>query len=405
VAEAYLRLRTLPGEQAQVDWAHFGNLTIGRARRALWGFVMVLSYSRQIFLRFFLGTAMPNFLRGHVEAFQSFEGSVRVVLYDNRKSAVVERRGDAIRFHPTLLELAAHYRFLPRPVAVARGNEKGRVERAIRYARENFFAARSWKDLADLNDQARRWCLGTAADRPCPEQRSTTVREVFLEEKSRLLPLPPNPFPTEQREEVTVGRTPYVRFDLNDYSVPADYVRRTLVVLATEERVRIADGNQIVAVHERSFDRGHQIEDPAHVEALVQAKRQAREHRGLDRLHHAAPASHKLFAAAALRGANLGGLTRGLLLSLDAYGASALNDAILVALSADSPHLGAVRRTLEHRRTAEHKPPPLPVDLRDKPTVRDLVVHPQPLESYDGLHQEPRDAEPTATTADPERKP
>ncbi len=404
-AEAYLRLRTLPGEQAQVDWAHFGNLAIGRARRALWGFVMVLSFSRQIFLRFFLGAAMPNFLRGHVEAFQAFAGVAKVLLYDNLRSAVLERRGDAIRFHPTLLELAAHYHFLPRPVAVARGNEKGRVERAIRYARENFFAARSWKDLADLNAQAREWCLGIAADRPCPEERSRTVREVFLEEKSRLVPLPQNPFPTEEREWVAVGRTPYVRFDLNDYSVPADYVRRTLVVLATEERVRIVDTNQVVAVHERSFDRGRQIEDPAHVAALVEAKRQAREHRGLDRLHHAAPASHKLFAEAALRGANLGGLTRGLLLSLDAYGASALNDAILGALDADSPHLRAVHRILEQRRAAEHKPPPLAVDLRHKPALRDLVVNPQSLESYDGLRQEPADAEPTTNTADPQRKP
>jgi len=74
-----------------------------------------------------------------------------VVLYDNLKSAVLERRGDAIRFHPTLAEFAGRYRFEPRPVAVARGNEKGRVERAIRYVRESFFAARSFTDRDDLN--------------------------------------------------------------------------------------------------------------------------------------------------------------------------------------------------------------------------------------------------------------
>ena len=150
-AEAYLRLRTLPGEQAQVDWAHFGKLTVGRAVRPLMAFVMVLSYSRQLFLRFYLGAAMNYFIRGHVEAFDSFNAVPRVVLYDNLKSAVLERLGDAIRFHPTLLELAAHYRFEPRPVAVARGNEKGRVERSIRYIRDNFFAARTFTDLDDLN--------------------------------------------------------------------------------------------------------------------------------------------------------------------------------------------------------------------------------------------------------------
>lgn len=186
VAEAYLRLRTLPGEQAQVDWAHFGKLKIGRAERPLMAFVMVLSYSRAIFLRFYLGASMGYFLRGHVDAFTEL-GIARTLLYDNLKSAVLERVGDAIRFNPTLLELAAHYRFAPRPVAVARGNEKGRVERAIRYVRDAFFAARPFRDLDDLNAQAREWCQGAAQDRPCPEDRQRSVRSVYAEEKSRLL--------------------------------------------------------------------------------------------------------------------------------------------------------------------------------------------------------------------------
>src|SRR5271155_5166869 len=189
-AEAFLRLRTLPGEQAQVDWAHFGHLVIGRARRPLMAFVMVLSYSRQIFLRFFLNARMENFLRGHVEAFEAWPGVPKVILYDNLKSAVLERRGDAIRFHPTLLGFAGHYRYQPRPVAVARGNEKGRVERAIRYVRDAFFAARIFTDLDDLNAQAQAWGSGPAADRRCPGEPQRSVREVFAEERSRLLTLP-----------------------------------------------------------------------------------------------------------------------------------------------------------------------------------------------------------------------
>jgi transposase len=153
-AEAYLRLRTLPGEQAQVDWGHSGHLEIGRARRPLMAFVMVLSHSRQIFLRFFLDARMENFLRGHVAAFTAWGGVPRVLLYDNLKSAVLERRGEAIRFHPTLLGFAGAYRYEPRPVAIARGNEKGRVERAIRYVRDAFFAARSFSGLDDLNAQS-----------------------------------------------------------------------------------------------------------------------------------------------------------------------------------------------------------------------------------------------------------
>jgi transposase len=399
-AEAYLRLRTLRGEQAQVDWGHFGKLTIGRAVRLLMGFVMVLSWSRHVFLRFYLGAAMANFLRGHVAAFEYFNSVPRVVLYDNLRSAVLERRHDAIRFHPTLLELAAHYHFLPRPVAVARGNEKGRVERAIRFIRESFFAARSWKDLDDLNDQALQWCRGVAADRKCPEDPTRTVGEAFAEEQPRLLPLPDNPFPTDELVKGQAGKTPYVRFDLNDYSVPHNYARRTLVVAASLDIVRVLDGNQTIATHARSFDRDKQIEDPAHIQELVDYKREAKEHRGIDRLHHAVPQSPRLFEEVARRGGNLGGLTRGLIPLLDRFGADALQQAITEALERDTPHLSALRHILDRNRHEQGKPPPIAVELPDNPKVRDLVVNPHSLTTYDQLRQEdnaddkPQDPEP-----------
>ena len=120
-AEAYLRLRTLPGEQAQVDWGHFGHLQVGRARRPLSAFVMVLGWSRAIHVLFTLDQTMESFLRGHVMAFEYFGGASRTLLYDNLKTAVLARQGEAIQFHPRLLELAGHYHFMPRPCAVARG--------------------------------------------------------------------------------------------------------------------------------------------------------------------------------------------------------------------------------------------------------------------------------------------
>jgi transposase len=399
-AEAYLRLRTLPAEQAQVDWGYFGKLTIGRAVRPLMAFVMVLSWSRHVFLRFYLGAAMANFLRGHVAAFEFFKSVPRVLLYDNLRCAVLERRHDAIRFHPTLLELAAHYHFLPRPVAVARGNEKGRVERAIRFIRESFFAARSWKDLDDLNDQALQWCRGVAADRKCPEDPTRTVGEAFAEEQTRLLPLPDNPFPTDELVDVQAGKTPYVRFDLNDYSVPHTYTRRTLVVVASLDTVRILDGNQTIATHPRSFDRDKQIEDPTHIQELVDYKREAKEHRGIDRLHHAVPQSRMLFEEVGRRGGNLGGLTRGLIPLLDRFGADALQHAVTEALERETPHLSALRHILDRNRHEQGKPPPIAVELPDNPKVRDLVVNPHSLTTYDQLRQEdnaddkPQDPEP-----------
>jgi len=391
VAEAYLRLRTLPGEQAQVDWGHFGTLTIGRAVRPLWGFVMVLSYSRHVFLRFYLGQAMANFLRGHVAAFATFDAVPRVVLYDNLKSAVLERVGQAIHFHPTLLELAAHYHFEPRPVAVARGNEKGRVERAIRFIRDSFFAARAFTDLADLNAQAHQWCETVAAARPCPEDRTRCVRVVFAAEKPYLLTLPDNPFPAEDRCDTAVARTPYVRFDLNDYSVPYTYVRRPVGVHATLESVRILDGLSVIAVHPRSWDKGEAVEIEEHVRELLAWKRAARHHRGLDRLHHAAPHAPAFFAAVADRGGNLGATTTGLTRLLDLYGAPALDQALAQAVSANAAHLHAVRQLLEHHQQARHQEPPLAVALPDDPRVRDLVVHPHDLATYDRLATEDSD--------------
>ncbi len=384
-AEAYLRLRSLPGEQAQIDWAHFGYVEIGRARRPLMAFVMVLSHSRQIFLRFFPDARMENFLRGHVAAFQAWQGVPRVLLYDNLKSAVLERHGDAIRFHPTLLNFAGHYRYEPRPVAVARGNEKGRVERAIRYIRDSFFAARSFADIDDLNAQAEVWCNGQAADRRCPDEPARTVREVFTEEATRLLKLPDNPAPLLERVEVQVGKTPYVRFDLNDYSVPHSHVQRVLTVLADPHELRIVDGAQILARHRRSYDKGAQIEDPAHIQALVDRKHAARQHRATNHLAQAAPASVDLLVRAAERGANLGAITVGLQRLHERYGAAELQAAILEALARDVPHPNAVRLALERRREQRGEAPPIAITMPEHVQARDVPVQPHDLDSYDRL--------------------
>ena len=192
----------------------------GRARPPLMAFVKVLSYSRAIYLRFFLDARMENFLRDHVDAFKIWDALPRVLMYDNLKSAVLERLGDAIRFHPTLLALAAHYRFEARPVAVARGNERGRVERAIRHVRDSFFAAHTFSDLADLNAQAAHWCHEQAVNRPWPEDTSTRVRDALAGEQPRLLRLPAKSCATEEMVAAKAGKSPYVRFDLNDYSIP-----------------------------------------------------------------------------------------------------------------------------------------------------------------------------------------
>jgi hypothetical protein len=296
--------------------------------------------------------------------------------------------GDAIRFNPQLLEFAAHYRFEARPVAVARGNEKGRVERAIRFARGAFYLARRWRDLDDLNAQALEWCQGEAMDRPWPQDPSRKVRDAFLEEQPRLLSLPERAFETDERREVAVGKTPYVRFDRNDYSVPHTLARKTLVVLASLDTVRVFNGSEEVAQHRRSYDRGQIIEDRSHIATLVEEKAAARKHRGMNSLAHAAPSTRALLERLAERGRNLGAATSRLLTLLDLYGAESLEAAVREVLAKDVPHVDAVQQVLERERRARGIPPGVPIALPDDPRVQQLRVRPHSLEIYDSLRSQ-----------------
>jgi hypothetical protein len=295
--------------------------------------------------------------------------------------------GDAIRFHPTLLELAAHYRFEPRPVAVARGNEKGRVERAIRYVRDNFFAARTYLDVGDLNEQAHAWSVGPARDRRHPDGAARSVGDAFVEEQPRLLPRPSEDFPEEERKEVEVGKTPYVRFDLNDYSVPHGLTRRTLVVHASLDTVRVVDGMNTVATHARSWDRGMQVEQREHIDTLAREKRNARRHHGMRRLYAAVPSAETMLKHAAERGMNLGSITSRLLTMLDAASADELERAVAAALAAGHPTLGAVRQLLDKQRADAGKPPAV-VPRFATAKASQIVVKPHALDSYDRFRKD-----------------
>jgi hypothetical protein len=388
-AEAYLRRVVLPGQEGQVDWAHFGKIMIGRARRDLWAFVMVLSYSRRRFLRFSMRAAMPSFLAGHVGAFRFFGAVPRTILYDNLKSAVLEREGDAVRFHPTLLGLAGHYRFEPRACAPYRPNEKGRVERAIRDARENFFAAREFRSLADLNEQGRIWCLEIAAERKVPDAPEKTCEAAFSEEFPRMIGLPDDDFPVEERVSVRAGKTPYVRFDKNDYSVPHTHVQRTLMVIATDDRVRVVDpdtSTEVLSDHPRTFDRDQRIESAVHLQALIEQKRRAHQSRGFDRLFGVVPSSRTMMDHIAERGGNLGATTSGLLQMLDRVGAQMLERAVAEVVAHDQMNLRAIHHVLDRLRHEAGQPLALSVPVTTDARAA-VQVRPHELSTYDRLHQ------------------
>jgi transposase len=381
--EAFLRLRTFPGEQAQVDWASFGKVIIGRAERRLSCFVLTLSHSRALYLEFFFDQTLENFLRGHVHAFRDWGGAPRIILSDNLRSAVLERRGDAVQFHPRLLELCAHYHCTVRPCQVGRGNEKGRVERAIQYIRTSFFAARPFTTLENFNRQARAWRNEVAHRRPWPGDDDRTVEQVFEEEKSRLLALPLHPFDTDLVVSVRSGKTHYVRFDLNDYSIPPDAVGRTLTLMASETTVRILDGTLDVARHTRSWDRHAVILDPVHEEELLAEKRKAFGSTPGGRLALAVPESEQLLDAAFQRGEPAGAQTAQLLRLLGDYGAQELRKAVQEALERHTPRASSVAFIL--RRRARLHPGLAPVQLPHRPDLADLHVEPQNPEDYDGL--------------------
>ena len=385
--EAFFRLSTLPGEEAQVDWGSFGKFRIGSGERALSCFVMVLSWSRATFARFTLDQTLDSFLRCHLEGFEKFGGVPRAILYDNLKSVVLERQGDLIRFHNRILDLAGHYHFAPKPVAVARGNEKGRVERKIRDIRESFFAARTYGSLADLNHQLDTWIERVVHQRRVPGDAEKLVAQAHIEEQERLLKLPEHPFLAESIRAIASGKTPYLRFDKNDYSIPHTLIKKPLTVIASESIVRVLDGQLEVARHPRSWGVRQQIEDEAHLAALLVDKRKSREHRGRNRLFSSCLSAQPFLAEVAKHSGHLGGTTSRLLRLLDQYGAAELDAALADAHRRGAFAAQSVAHVLDQRRRARGAPVPIEITLPNDPRVHSLVVTPHSLEPYDRLGQ------------------
>jgi hypothetical protein len=348
-------------------------------------FVLTLSYSRALALEFFFDQSLENFLRGHVRAFASWGAVPRLILYDNLRSAVLQRRGDAVQLHPRLLELCAHYHCAARPVAVGRGSEKGRVERSIRYIRESFFAARPFTTLEDFNRQAHLWRDEIAHRRPWPGRDGRTVAEVLAEEKPRLLPLPAHPFDTDLVQPVQAGKTIYIRFDLNHYSIPPEAVGRTLTLVASDIQVRILEGTRLLATHRRSYDRNQMVVDPAHQDALLALKRKALGSTPSGRLLSAVPAIEVLLEAAVQRGEPASTQTTQLTLLLDDYGPEELRAAVTEALQRHTPRASSVAYLLAKRHRLKRFRGLSPVHLARRPELEDLHVQPHDPETYDDL--------------------
>jgi hypothetical protein len=342
---------------------------------------MTLSYSRSLYLEFFFDQTTENFLRGHVNAFEAWSGQPRVILYDNLKSAVLERRGSHILFNPRLIELSAHYHFAPRPCQVRAGNQKGRVERAIRYVRDSFWAGRSFTTLEACNAQALLWRDEVAHQRRWPGGDHRTVADAFAEEQPRLLPPALHPFATDRIETVHSHKTIYVRFDLNDYSIPPEAVGRQLTLAASPTAVRILDGSLEVASHRRSYDRHQFLLDPVHQEELLKTKHRAIHSMPTGRLEQAVPESKAFLDQAFAHGESTGAQTSQLMKLLEQYGAAAVRRAISEALDRNTPRASSVAFLLRRRPRSI----PVALDLSHHPEAQSLDVRTHDLETYDAL--------------------
>src|SRR5437899_1602623 len=300
--------------------------------------------------------------------------------------------------YPRLLELAGHYHFAPQPCAPYRGNEKGKVERMIQYLRHSFFAARRFASLNALNAQLAAWIAETAHARSVPGTAGRVVREAWAAEQPRLLPLPEHAFVCDLVRPVVSGKTPYIRFDGNDYSIPHTLVRRPLTLVASETAVWLLDSATEVARHPRSYAHGQRVEEPAHLARLAREKRRAHDLRGRDRLRQACPQAERFFDALAQRGAPLASQTAALLRLLDEYGTAALDAALATALARGAINTASVAHLLDQRARARRQPPPLAVVPPADPRARDLPVPPHALTAYDALltppTPEPDDADP-----------
>ena len=386
--EVFLRIETHPGEQAQCDWANCGSVQVGKVRRNLSAFVMVLSYSRLLYVEFTLSQCLEDFIQCHVNAFRYFGGVPKKILYDNLKTVVLSRLGSDIRFNPQFMEFSGVFGFEPVPCNVARGNEKGKVENGIYYLRINFLSGRepAWPDS---NRDVQAWLQEVANVR---KHRTTGERPIdrWEREKPFLIPLSQRPYNTAITRAVRSSHQALVRFQGNFYSVPHLYAYKTLVLQATSSHVRILLDLQELAVHPRSYDRGVVVDDPKHYEGVLSTKRN----------HFGLIITKRFCELGPVAGAFLDGLKRAdvhpsrhlqqILNLVRTYGQEDVLSAMEHAASCNAYGASYVKSILLQRRAAQGLPEIQSLDIPQRPEWNELFTEDPDLSVYDkAMEQKP----------------
>lgn len=273
--EVYIRMVYQPGEYAQIDWGEMpGKVMWGGHQCKVYVFVMILCYSRLMYIEFSLSSGLYDLLRCHQNAIQYFGGIPKICVYDNMKSVVKKRRGKEVTYNETFEQFAGYYTFRPLACWPGSPNQKGVVERPIDYIKKNFWAGRSFADVQDLNNQGRKW-LQKTANRRCHRTTRQSPIDHFQEERGYLLKMPAEPFDTDWILYPVVSKDCVIRVQTNDYSVPWKIAQRhrRIEVRVDDCWVRACLEGKEVVRHVRSYGKHQQILDPKHYQGLWQSRK------------------------------------------------------------------------------------------------------------------------------------
>lgn len=271
--EMYVPLVHPPG-QAQVDFGEADIIRNGQVERAHF-FTMDLPQSDDAFVMAFPAETTEAFAEGHNQAFAYFGGVPQSIVYDNSKIAVAKILGDGTRRRTqAFTELISHYLFQERFGRPGKGNDKGKVEGLVGYARRNFFVpAPRCTSYEELNERLQAECR-LRRERKL-RGHSETIGTRFERDQAVMLPLPPLPYEACVKVTTRVTSLSLVRFDRNDYSVPTAYGHRQVLVKGFVDRVVISCGAEEIARHDRSYEREDMLFEPRHYLALLEQKTNA----------------------------------------------------------------------------------------------------------------------------------
>lgn len=382
---AFVRMEPLAGERFEVDWGHFGALSYSGDTRKLYAFALVDAHSRMLYVEFTHCQSFETFARCHIHAFTALGGIAREIAYDNLATAVAEHDGRLVRFLPRFLGFAREYGFFPHACNPASGWEKGKVERAIGYLRQNFWPLREFTDLHDVNRQARQWLAEVANQRV---HRETRERPLDRFQPQALRPLSIIPYDYRDSSEALVHKDLRLRFDANRYCVPHRYVGRRLTIKADSSSVTIYDRVQEIVSYPRSWRRGQTFGADRFEKILAEERPAARRSQAQQRLLDSLDGlCSRALVEAYLRDMadtdrSLARQISELLELIRQYGPEDVAGAIEKAAAARAFGADYVANILRQQRSPRRPQPPL--RLRD-PHLNELTTDPVSLLEYDAF--------------------